>query len=154
MIQQPRFSIRRMVLSTLLVIPFTQAVAADPRLTFQPGDRVCYVGNTLADRMQHHAWLETLLQSLHPDHHLTFRNLGFAGDEIQSRPRSDNFGSPDAWLTKVGADVVFCFFGYNEALRGEDGLPAFEKGLDAMLTAMKRQKYNGKSAGGGESLNF
>ena len=146
MISAPHNLVRRSVLWMLLILPLAQAGAADPRFKFQPEDRICYIGNTLADRMQHHAWLETLIHDLHPQHRLIFRNLGFAGDEVQARPRSDNFGSPDAWLTKVGADVVFCFFGYNEALRGEAGLSAFEKNLGAMLAGMKRQKYNGKSA--------
>ena len=146
MIPAARVFIRHSVLWMWLVMLVAQAGAADPRFTLQPEDRVCYVGNTLADRMQHHAWLETLIHDLYPQHRLTFRNLGFAGDEVQSRPRSDNFGTADAWLTKVGADVVFCFFGYNEALRGEAGLPAFEKNVAAMLAGMKRQKYNGKTA--------
>ncbi|GIT30121.1 MAG: hypothetical protein Ct9H300mP1_21670 [Planctomycetaceae bacterium] len=49
-------------------------------------------------------------------------------------------------MTKVKADVVFCFFGYNEALRGEPGLAGFRKDLGDMLSGMKGQKYNGKSA--------
>ena len=65
---------------------------------------------------------------------------------MKTRPRSANFGSTDQWLTKVKADVVFCFFGYNEALRGEPGLAGFRKDLGDMLSGMKGQKYNGKSA--------
>ncbi len=104
-----------------------------------------YIGNTMADRMQHHGWLETYLHALHPDHDLTFRNLGFAGDEIKNRPRSQDFGNPDQWLSKCHADVVFCFFGYNEALRGDDGLAGFEKDLEEMIDAMRSQQYNGSS---------
>jgi putative heme-binding domain-containing protein len=121
-------------------------VAVEPALQLQPGDHIAYIGNTLADRMQHHGWLETQIHAMHPDHDLTFRNLGFPGDEIKSRPRSANFGSPDEWLTKAKADVIFCFFGYNEALRGEPGLIGFAKDLSEMIEAMKKQKYNGKSA--------
>ena len=100
---------------------------AQTGIELKPGDRICYIGNTLADRMQHHAWLETYIQAIHPDHDLVFRNLGFAADEIKTRPRSANFGDPNQWLTKCKADVEFCFFGYNEALKGVDGIPAFEQ---------------------------
>ncbi|MFQ5731092.1 MAG: PVC-type heme-binding CxxCH protein [Planctomycetaceae bacterium] len=138
-------------LAVLLVVsvagtgsPWVQA--AKPALSLKRGDHISIIGNTLADRMQHHAWLETYLQALHPEHHLTIRNLGFSADEITVRPRSANFGSPDQWLTKTKADVVFCFFGYNEALRGEAGLPGFRKNLAAMIDGMRKQKYNGKSA--------
>jgi len=122
------------------------APADKPLLKLKPGDRIAIVGNTLADRMQHHGWLETMIHSRFPEHELVFRNLGFAGDEIKTRPRSANFGSPDQWLTKVQADVVFCFFGYNEALRGPAALPGFEKDLAGMLEGMLGQKYNGESA--------
>ncbi len=93
-----------------------------PGLNLKPGDHICYIGNTLADRMQHHGWLETYIHAAHPNLDLTFRNLGFAGDEINVRPRSANFGDPDQWLSKCNASVVFCFFGYNEALRGNKAL--------------------------------
>ena len=133
------------------LVPHAQISAAEPvsaaaEFELQPGDTVCYIGNTLADRMQHHSWLETYIHSLFPKHELTFRNLGFSADEVNRRQRSDNFGSPDQWLTQVHADVVFCFFGYNEALRGEAGLAEFKKALAGMIDGMLAQKYNGDSA--------
>jgi putative heme-binding domain-containing protein len=85
--------------------------AADPdpagALTLLPGDHVCIIGNTLADRMQHDGWLETVLQSRFPRHQLVIRNLGFSGDEVAgytdrpdrfSRLRSMDFGTADQWL--------------------------------------------------------
>lgn len=120
--------------------------AGGERFELQPGDHVAYIGNTLADRMQHHAWLETYIHAMNPKHNLTFRNLAFPGDEVKTRVRSENFGSPDQWLTKVQADVVFCFFGYNEALRGEAGLESFRKELAETLDGMLAQQYQGESA--------
>jgi len=131
---------------TLLLLSFNSSSATAEVLELKRGDHVCYIGNTMADRMQHHAWLETYLHALHPEHEMTFRNLGFAGDEVKTRPRSDNFGSPDQWLTKCEADVIFCFFGYNEALRGEKGLPQFSKEFAEMLDGMLAQQYNGVSS--------
>ena len=115
-------------------------------LELKRDDRVCYIGNTLADRMQHYPWLETYLTALYPDHNLSFRNLGFSADEIKTRPRSANFGSADQWLTKCQADVIFCFFGYNEAMKGEAGLPQFESELAETIDQMRSQKYNGETA--------
>ena len=135
------------LLSVLFVAGLSKrGVAADPAFELRKGDRISYIGNTLSDRMQHHAWLETYIQAAYPQHELTFRNLGFPGDEVKTRSRSANFGSPDQWMTKMQSDVVFCFFGYNEALRGEDGLSGFENDLAAMIDGMLAQKYNGKSA--------
>jgi len=144
------FSVSRQLLLlfilALTVLTSSHLNAAESRLKLKEGDHIAYIGNTTADRMQHHAWLETYIHALHPQLNLTFRNLGFPGDELKTRSRSDNFGSPDQWLTKVKADVVFCFFGYNEALRGEKELPQFKKNLNELIDQMRSQKYNGKSS--------
>ena len=125
---------------------WSHSEAAEPQLKLQRGNHVTIIGNTMADRMQHHGWLETYIQATHPGLDLTFRNLGFSADEIKFRPRSDNFGNTDQWLTKTQADVVFGFFGYNEAMRGPDGLSVFENDLIDMIDQMSKQQYNGKSA--------
>ena len=106
------------LLMTLMIGWLSSVTAAEPALQLKKGDRIAYIGNTLADRMQHAAWLETYIYALYPELDLTFRNLGFSGDELKLRQREENFGSPDQWLAKTRANVIFCFFGYNEALRG------------------------------------
>lgn len=123
-----------------------QSTADQPRLVLKPGNRISIIGNTFADRMQHDAWLETYIHALHPEHDLVFRNLGYPGDELKQRIREDNFGSPDQWLTKTEADIVFCFFGYNESLRGPAGLDGFRNDLVELIDSMRGQKYNGQSA--------
>src|SRR5262249_37625880 len=43
--------------------PASTAQCQEPStLVIRPGDRICLIGNTLADRMQHFGWLETFLQ--------------------------------------------------------------------------------------------
>src|SRR5262245_7193517 len=109
----------RLTLVTLTLLLLTLALlfgpaaqsADDPkapaRLELKPGDHVCIIGNTLADRMQHDGWLETYLYSRFPTHDLTIRNLGFSGDEVSGftekpdpnhRLRSQAFGTADQWL--------------------------------------------------------
>src|SRR5688500_17596358 len=100
--------------SGLLLLSSALTTQAAP-LELKKGDRIAIVGNTLAERMQHHGWLETLITGRFPEHDLVFRNLGFSGDELTLRLRSAGFGSPDEWLTKTKADVIFAFFGYNES---------------------------------------
>ena len=136
------YSLGAVALVTLLSTPLSAA----PRLELQQGDHICLIGNTLADRMQHHGWLETLLQSRFPDHELVIRNLGFAGDEVTARPRSKNFGDPDSHLTHSKADVIFVFFGYNESFGDRRGLDEFKNDLAELVYHMEGQKYNGESA--------
>jgi glucose/arabinose dehydrogenase len=134
-----------------------------PPFLLQPGDNICIIGNTLGERMQYDGWLEATIQARFPRHELVFRNLAFSGDEIGTRLRSKNFGTPDEWLsglaqpvggyednrfagTNTNADVVFAFFGYNESFAGAAGLDAFKKQMADWLTHTLSQKYNGKSA--------
>ena len=135
------------ILSAVTLLSGSATAQPDaPLVAIQQGDHIAYIGNTLADRMQHDGWLEARVQDIFPEHNLVFRNLGYPADEVKDRIRADNFGSQDQWLTKVEADVVFGFFGYNEAFDGEDGLAAFEQQLSEMLDGMLKQQYNGESA--------
>jgi putative heme-binding domain-containing protein len=163
-------------LSALLLSPGTAIRSADEaappaKLEIRAGDHVCIIGNTMADRMQHDGWLETYLHARFPSYDLTFRNLGFSGDELTLRLRSQSFGTPDQWLagsapvpepnrlttrkgvrdnrfetTNTRADVVLAFFGYNESFAGEAGLEKFKRDLDAFVKHTLAQKYNGKTA--------
>jgi putative heme-binding domain-containing protein len=138
-----------LVLAAILgVAPAAPAQNDPPRLKLQKGDRISIIGNTLADRMQHDGWLETLLQARFPDHELVIRNLGYPGDEIdlKLRLRSASFGTPDQWLTKTQAGVVFAFFGYNESFGGAAGLDKFRKDLADFIQHALQQKYDGASA--------
>jgi hypothetical protein len=118
----------------------TCALAAEPAgFELHKGEHICIIGDTLAERMQHDGWLETMIQARYPDHQLVFRNLGNSGDEFRVQ-------KAEKWLTTTRADVVFAFFGGTESRAGEAGLPQFKKDLDAMLKHLLGQKYNGKSA--------
>jgi putative heme-binding domain-containing protein len=142
-----------------LPLPALPGPAADEKpaatLTLRPGDHVCLIGNTLADRVQHDGWLETYLQARFPSAKLVFRNLGFSGDEVggftehpdfHHRLRSYNFGSSDHWLNFCKADVIFAFFGYNESFAGPAGLEQFTRDLESFIRHSRAQKYNGKDA--------
>ncbi len=130
----------------MLLIGYFPVGAAEPALKLKQGDHISYIGNTLADRMQHAGWLETYIYAAYPELDLTVRNLGFSGDEVKLRPREDNFGSPDEWLSKTKTNVVLAFFGYNEALRGPSGLDGFKKDLAETIDGILAQKYDGESA--------
>ncbi len=157
-------------LSLVLVSCFAVHATAQ-NLELHKGDHICIVGNTLAERMQFFGNLETRLTSRLADQDLVFRNLGYSADEITTRLRSMDFGTPDQWLAadapvpqpqklnadapvrknrfelaNTKADVILAFFGYNEAQAGEAGLAKFKQDLDAWLKHTLAQKYNGRSA--------
>jgi glucose/arabinose dehydrogenase/lysophospholipase L1-like esterase len=120
--------------------------ASAPALELKNGDHICLVGSALADRMQHHGWLETLIHARFPKHDLVFRNLAVAGDEVATWHRSENFGSRDEWLTRTKADVIFAFYGFNESFGGDGRLNKFKQDLDSFLKNVKTKNYSGKGA--------
>jgi glucose/arabinose dehydrogenase/azurin len=122
------------------------ALVAQSRLQLQPGDNVALVGGALADRMQHSGYFETLVHERFADNKLVFRNLAAAGDEVVTRHRSENFGSPDDWLGRVQADVILAFFGYNESFQGADALPKFRTDLDTWVKHVRAGNYSGKGS--------
>ncbi len=122
------------------------AAGAEPLLELKKGDHVCLIGNALAERMQHFGWLEAMLHAKFPEHELVVRNLGFSGDEVAVRQRSEDFGTPEQWLSKEGADVILAFFGFNESFRGPEGLAGFEQELEAFLKQTQAANYGDSGA--------
>ena len=134
-----------LVLALFCSEQITRAAESDSRkLDLKPNDHISIIGNALGDRMQHHGSLETLIHAQFPTHNVVFRNLAFTGDEVAFRHRSDNFGSPDEWLTRTKADVIFAFFGFNESFKGPKGIDQFKKDLDTFLKETKSKNYSGK----------
>ena len=138
----------RFVVACITLFASTTVLKSDNQqlpLLLKKGDRICLIGNTLAERMQYFGHFEALLQAQFPEHQLVVRNLGFSADELKFRPRSLNFSAPDVHLTMQKADVIFAFFGFNESFKGKEGLPQFEADLREFVKQTLSQKYNGKS---------
>lgn len=115
---------------------------------FQQRDRVAIIGNGLADRMQHHAWTETLLQSsfqeLSLELNVAFRNHGFTGDRINHRPRNQGFLGADEYLTISEATAIFAMFGYNESF--DDDAAGFQADVIEWVNHTRGQNYSGSGA--------
>ena len=151
MMPQHSLSQLRLVLNLLVTLSLAAALAKAhaqdaAKLELKIGDHIAIIGNTLAERMQHDGWLETILQCRFPEHELVVRDLGFSGDEVTTRLRSAGFGSPDEWLTRVKADVIIACFGYNESFAGKEGLEKFKQELDEFVKHTLSQNYSGKGA--------
>lgn len=115
------------------------------KFEFREGDRIAFIGNALAERMQYHGFLETYLQADYPEKQLIFRNLGFTGDQIAHRPRAhENYGDADEHLSRVKASVIFAFFGYNESF---DNTPdKFGQQIREWIDSTRLKKYDGQNA--------
>ena len=111
---------------------------------FQQDDIVAIIGNGLADRMQHDAWLETYLQAGSSGKNLTIRNLSLSGDQVDKFPRSKGFTSQNDYLKLIKADVILAFFGYNESFAGVEKADDYRKRLVSMVQKFREVKPNGK----------
>ncbi|WP_343702119.1 PVC-type heme-binding CxxCH protein [Chitinophaga sp.] len=139
--------LRRRLLWGLCAPVMAMFAACSPsgKFDFKKGDRIALIGNGLAERMQYHGFLETYLQAAQPGKELVFRNLGFTGDKVMHRPRAHKaYGDANTHLTRVQANVIFAFFGYNESY---DNKPEkFGEELTAWIDSTRLQKYDGKNA--------
>lgn len=115
-------------------------------LELKKGDHIAILGNTLPDRMQHSAWFDTLIYAANPDKDLVTRNLAASADEVNTWHRSENFGTRDEWLKRVGADVILAFYGFDESFKGEAGLAQFKADLTDFIRHTAESNYSGKGA--------
>ncbi|MCC9607331.1 SGNH/GDSL hydrolase family protein [Blastopirellula sp. JC732] len=108
------------------------------------GERVVFLGNTFIEREQRDGYIETALTAAYPDRNITFRNLGWSGDNVYGRSRA-RFGNVDeGWnhlnasldLTKPTA-VIICY-GSNAAFAGDAGLDDFRTGYARLLDAVSK----------------
>ena len=139
-------------------------------LEVDQGDHVVLVGNNLCSRMMNYGHFETEVHLRYPDRELTLRNLCDGGNTPGFRPHSGRmspwafsgaerfydelardsgsegfFETPDQWLTRLEADVIIGFFGYNESFAGEEGLATYRAELEAFVQHTLNQRYNGVS---------
>lgn len=139
-------------------------------LQVHQGDHLILLGNNLCSRMMNFGHFETGIQLAFADSMLTIRNLCDGGDTPGFRPHpgrkdpwpfpgadkfqselSKNTGSeghfeyPDAWMTRLQADILVAFFGYNESFNGPAGLENFKGELEAFILHTLQQKYNGQT---------
>ncbi len=132
----------RALLALILLAAAPGAFAVE----FHSNDRVVFLGNTFADRLRLHSYLETSLLLYYPKLNLTFRDLGWPADEVALRPRPLNFGDIHQHLGEQKADVIFLFYGANESFKGKDGLEKFTQEYEALIREVLGHQYNGRSA--------
>lgn len=137
---------KKSILLILTLLPFLSLGQNIKSLEINHGDHIIIVGNTLAERMIHNGYIETLFHVAFKDDSITFRNMGWSGDEITLQPRPFNFGTMEEHLTTQQADVIFLCFGLNESFKGSEGLLDFRNDLNKYIKELKSTKFNGKSA--------
>ena len=103
------------------------------------GERVVFLGNSLFENDFQYGYLELALTTRWPDRDVTFRNLGWTGDNVYGIARSTITNPPTGYellmehLTKAAPTLVLIGYGGIEAQEGEAGLAGFTEGLAKLL---------------------
>ena len=121
------------------------SAGADELPAIRPGDRVAIVGNTFADQLRIHGYLETLLLQHSATKPISVRNLGWGGDMLTARDRPTGFPTEESTLIAHRTDVIIACFGMGESFAGQAGVEGFRADLKAFIASHAGKKYNGES---------
>jgi mono/diheme cytochrome c family protein/glucose/arabinose dehydrogenase len=156
------------LLITLCIIQCTRT--QDDRLEVRKNSHIILIGNNLGSRMMNFGHFETEMHLRYPDSLLFIRNMCDGGNTPGFRPHASrvspwafpgaeefqtelanysnsegHFETEDQWLTRLKADIIIAFFGYNESFQGSEGLENYKNELDAFINHTLKQKYNGST---------
>lgn len=160
------------MLGLVALLLHLSACSPDPQplISIQKGDHLVLIGNNLGSRMMNFGHFETEMHLRYPDSTLLIRNMCDGGNTPGFRPHAGrvspwafpgaeafqeelahnsnsqgHFEEPDEWLTRLQADVIIAFFGYNESFEGPAGLEDYKAELAAFVNHTLAQTYNGSS---------
>ena len=128
-----------------LLLAFATPLLAEPP-KFQPvdGDRIVFLGGTLAERDQTYSYFESMLITRFKNVNFTFRNLAWSGDTVWGEARVGFGTQKDGYLSlqfHVGESkptLLFVNYGMNESFDGEAGLSHFIEGYNALLDDLSK----------------
>jgi putative heme-binding domain-containing protein len=115
-------------------------------LEFVKGERIAFVGNSTAERMNLFGHFETMLHLRHPGKELVVRNFARPADEVANRQRASDYTRLDDPLHSFNPDTMLCFFGFNESFAGAKGVAKFEEDYGKFLDEYAK-KYPRDDAG-------
>jgi lysophospholipase L1-like esterase len=145
---------KTVIICSLLILFTNGCVTAEHAVTngdtskfeLHHGDRVVFLGNSLIQNDLEYGYIEYALTTRWPERDITFRNLGWTGDNVHGEARSYYTTPPDSYellikqLKEANPTVVFIGYGANEAYEGEEGVPKFKKGLNKLLDEVEKME--------------
>ena len=134
------------LLPLLLVLCLPAFAPAAEKFTLTDGDRVVFLGNALVEREQLSGWWELALTTRFGGKKITFRNLGWSGDDVFGTSRA-GFGDANLGFRELRdhtlalkPTVLVVGYGNVEAFEGEAGKEKFRKGLERLLDTLAPAK--------------
>jgi putative heme-binding domain-containing protein len=128
--KKPEDASRMETARKLLALPARPARPSLPPsslpLAFVDGERIAFIGNSTAERMNLFGHFETMLYERFPEKKLVVRNFAWPADEVANRQRPWEYTKLDDPLAAFGADTYLLFFGFNESFAGLEAVEKFK----------------------------
>ncbi|MCE7042029.1 GDSL-type esterase/lipase family protein [Dyadobacter sp. CY312] len=127
------------LLFALLCIATVVQSQSQDKFELKDGDKIVFLGNSLFENEFQFGYLELALTTRFPGQNVTFRNLGWTGDNVWGQARSTYTNPPTPYqhlinqLTAAKPTLVFIAYGGVEAQEGEAGLTKFREGYNQLL---------------------
>lgn len=110
-------------------------------LEITKGQRVAFVGNSLAERMNLFGHFETRLQFRFANKKPVIRNFGWPADAVEQQTRPGNYTKIDDPFLVYSPELLMCFFGFNESFAGSESveLTAFRSNYEKYLDSISKK---------------
>ena len=130
----------------LLAIGIIQsACTSHESFGFKQNGKVIFLGNAFFENAIDNGEIETTFSLCFPEKNITFRNIGWSGDNVYGHARTrarggGRFGDPEEGfnilakqITDLKPDKIFIAYGFNESFDDDAGVDAYGKGLNRLL---------------------
>ncbi|NND07247.1 MAG: hypothetical protein HKN87_12785 [Saprospiraceae bacterium] len=129
-----------LILGTLLT-----ACTSKESLGFKQNETVVFLGNAFFENAFDNGEIETSLSIRFPKKNITFRNIGWSGDNVYAHARTrargggrfgdpaNGFGILTKQISDLEPDKILIAYGFNESFDNEAGVDAYRKGLNRLL---------------------
>ncbi|TDI70461.1 MAG: hypothetical protein E2O86_03500 [Bacteroidetes bacterium] len=119
-------------------------------LDFKQNEKIVFLGNAFFENAIYSGELETTFSLSFPKKNITFRNIGWSGDNVYAHARTrarggGRFGNPEEGfniltkqITELKPDKIFIAYGFNESFDDEAGIDAYNKGLNRLLEMLSQ----------------
>lgn len=115
---------------------------------FKQNEKVVFLGNAFFENALANGEIETTFALRFPKKNITFRNIGWSGDDVYAHARTrarggQRFGNPEEGfgiliqqITELQPDKIFIAYGFNESFEGDSGIDAYRQGLNNLLDTL------------------